>query len=179
MHPLPGKASGLEKLSRYRRPKRAFGSREDGQGNAQQHCRNAAHARRSVGNSHESDADGIHADFRPSRHQRRHLAGGLASASSQGSGEQATRARAYQSAHAQADEARAYCQTDEWGAVMSACKHEELWLWSGGFYLACGVCRKRWVAIKDEGTDAATDHEPRFEPLVQCEKVYRQTDRPF
>jgi len=50
---------------------------------------------------------------------------------------------------------------------MDECGHVRVQLWSGGYYLACGDCGKKWVAIKNEGDDHDTDHAPRYGSSIQ------------
>lgn len=50
---------------------------------------------------------------------------------------------------------------------MDECGHVRLQLWSGGYYLACADCGKKWVAIKSDGNDHSTDHNPRYGSLIQ------------
>ena len=55
---------------------------------------------------------------------------------------------------------------------MAECSHASLDLWSGGYYLACRRCHKRWVAIHTEGNDHNTDHDPRFSNLSVPDHEY-------
>lgn len=60
---------------------------------------------------------------------------------------------------------------------MDECGHTRLHLMSGGYYLGCTDCGKKWVAITNEGDDRALDHKPRFGASVQqyCDYILKAT----
>ncbi len=49
---------------------------------------------------------------------------------------------------------------------MDECGHTRLQLASGGYYLGCADCGKRWVAVHQRH-DQAIDREPRFGHSIQ------------
>jgi hypothetical protein len=51
--------------------------------------------------------------------------------------------------------------------TMDECGHARLHLMSGGYYLGCPDCHKKWVAITNDGDDKALDHKARFGSLIQ------------
>ena len=61
---------------------------------------------------------------------------------------------------------------------MDECGHTRLHLASGGYYLGCADCGKKWVAIRNDGDDRSTDHAPRFGSMIQTYFEYIMTAIP-
>lgn len=61
---------------------------------------------------------------------------------------------------------------------MDECGHARLHLMSGGYYLGCVDCGKRWVAIDNSGPDTAVDRKGRFGSMIQTYFEYALTAIP-
>lgn len=58
---------------------------------------------------------------------------------------------------------------------MDECGHTRLHLMSGGYYLGCADCGKKWVAIGPEGNDKSLDQKPRYGASIQSYFNYQLT----
>jgi len=61
---------------------------------------------------------------------------------------------------------------------MDECGHTRLHLMSGGYYLGCIDCGKKWVAITNDGNDRSADHAPRYGASIQPYFEYLLTPIP-